>query len=122
MDVAAGTAGPKDGLDQFQEGDRLGAAEVRAKQVGVLANGAGQVAEDHAAGAPRRVEVVLGRRRRTQQRRLARQAGQRGATPLLLGGIGLVAFLWALKHRQYEDPEGDSQRILKTEWDDRPKP
>lgn len=41
---------------------------------------------------------------------------------LLLGGIGLVAFLWALKHRQYEDPEGDSQRILKTDWDDRPKP
>jgi cbb3-type cytochrome oxidase maturation protein len=33
-----------------------------------------------------------------------------------------VAFVWALKSRQYEDPEGDSQRILSSQWDDRPKP
>lgn len=41
---------------------------------------------------------------------------------LLLGGLGLAAFLWSLKTRQYEDPEGDAQRILNKEWDDRPKP
>jgi len=41
---------------------------------------------------------------------------------LLLGGLGLAAFLWALRSRQYEDPEGDSRRILSGEWDDRPKP
>ncbi len=41
---------------------------------------------------------------------------------LLLGGIGLVAFLWSLKHRQYDDPEGDANRILSSDWDDRPKP
>ena len=41
---------------------------------------------------------------------------------LSLGGIGLVAFLWALRHKQYDDPEGDSRRILSTDWDDHPKP
>lgn len=41
---------------------------------------------------------------------------------LLLGGIGLVAFLWSLKHRQYDDPEGDANRILSSDWDDHPKP
>ncbi|MBC7141446.1 MAG: cbb3-type cytochrome oxidase assembly protein CcoS [Rhodobacteraceae bacterium] len=41
---------------------------------------------------------------------------------LLLGGIGLAAFLWSLKHRQYDDPEGDANRILSTDWDDHPKP
>ncbi|WP_134725716.1 cbb3-type cytochrome oxidase assembly protein CcoS [Paracoccus luteus] len=39
-----------------------------------------------------------------------------------LGGLGLAAFLWALRHRQYDDPKGDAERILSTEWDDRPKP
>ncbi|AMY71968.1 cbb3-type cytochrome oxidase assembly protein CcoS [Frigidibacter mobilis] len=39
-----------------------------------------------------------------------------------LGGLGLAAFFWSLKDRQYDDPDGDSQRILSTEWDDRPKP
>lgn len=39
-----------------------------------------------------------------------------------LGGIGLAAFIWALRHRQYEDPEGDSQRILSDRYDKRPKP
>lgn len=39
-----------------------------------------------------------------------------------LGGLGLAAFLWALRNRQYEDPKGDAQRILSDEWDDRPKP
>jgi cbb3-type cytochrome oxidase maturation protein len=41
---------------------------------------------------------------------------------LALGLLGLVAFVWALRHRQYDDPEGDGQRILSREWDDRPKP
>jgi cbb3-type cytochrome oxidase maturation protein len=41
---------------------------------------------------------------------------------LLLGGIGLAAFFWALKNRQYEDPQGDANRILTKDWDDRPKP
>ncbi len=41
---------------------------------------------------------------------------------LFLGGIGLAAFLWSLKNRQYEDPQGDANRILTKDWDDRPKP
>ena len=41
---------------------------------------------------------------------------------LLLGGLGLLAFLWALRNRQYDDPKGDAERILSDEWDDRPKP
>lgn len=43
-------------------------------------------------------------------------------TSLFLGGLGLAAFFWSIRHRQYEDPEGDSQRILSDDWDDRPKP
>lgn len=31
---------------------------------------------------------------------------------LLLGGLGLAAFLWALKSGQYEDMEGAANRIL----------
>ena len=31
---------------------------------------------------------------------------------LLLGGLGLVACVWTLRHRQYEDLEGDAARIL----------
>jgi cbb3-type cytochrome oxidase maturation protein len=31
---------------------------------------------------------------------------------LLLGGIGLAAFLWSLKTDQWSDPEGDAARIL----------
>ena len=41
---------------------------------------------------------------------------------LLLGGAGLVGFVWSLMHRQYDDPQGDAARILNKEWDDRPKP
>ena len=40
---------------------------------------------------------------------------------LLLGGLGLVAFYWALKHGQFDDPEGDSQRFLSSDYDDKPK-
>jgi len=41
---------------------------------------------------------------------------------LILGGVGLAAFFWTLRARQYDDPEGDARRILTEEWDDRPKP
>ncbi len=40
---------------------------------------------------------------------------------LLLGGIGLVAFFWAMKTRQFDDPQGDANRILTKDWDDKPK-
>ncbi|MBV1925801.1 MAG: cbb3-type cytochrome oxidase assembly protein CcoS [Rhodobacteraceae bacterium] len=41
---------------------------------------------------------------------------------LILGVLGLVAFVYTVKSRQYDDPEGDSRRILSGEWDDKPKP
>ncbi len=41
---------------------------------------------------------------------------------LFLGAVGLVAFIWTLKTRQYDDPEGDAQRILRSDYDDYPKP
>ena len=31
---------------------------------------------------------------------------------LILGGMGIVAFLWTVRHNQYEDIEGDATRIL----------
>mgnify|MGYP001025910416 CR=1 FL=1 len=40
---------------------------------------------------------------------------------LFLGGLGLAGFFWALKKGQFEDPEGDSRRILNPEYDDKPK-
>ena len=40
---------------------------------------------------------------------------------LCLGGLGLAAFFWTLKTRQYDDPEGDANRILTTDFDDKPK-
>ncbi|WP_375688683.1 cbb3-type cytochrome oxidase assembly protein CcoS [Pseudooceanicola sp. LIPI14-2-Ac024] len=42
-------------------------------------------------------------------------------TSLFLGAIGLVAFLYTVKSNQYDDPEGDSHRILSDQWDDKPK-
>ncbi len=39
---------------------------------------------------------------------------------LFLGTLGLVAFFWTLKSHQYDDPDGDSQRILSDKWDDAP--
>ncbi|WP_375568811.1 cbb3-type cytochrome oxidase assembly protein CcoS [Seohaeicola saemankumensis] len=41
---------------------------------------------------------------------------------LLLGGVGLVAFLYTVRSNQYDDPEGDARRILNNDWDDHPKP
>jgi len=40
---------------------------------------------------------------------------------LALGAIGLIAFVYTVKSNQYDDPEGDSRRILSDEWDDHPK-
>lgn len=40
---------------------------------------------------------------------------------LILGGLGLVGFLYTLKSRQYDDPDGDSRRILNDTWDEHPK-
>lgn len=31
---------------------------------------------------------------------------------LILGGLGLLAFMWSLKARQYDDPMGHAARIL----------
>ena len=41
---------------------------------------------------------------------------------LILGAVGLVAFVYTVRTNQYDDPEGDSRRILSDEWDDHPKP
>ncbi|MGX0977808.1 cbb3-type cytochrome oxidase maturation protein [Roseovarius sp. MBR-51] len=41
---------------------------------------------------------------------------------LILGGVGLVAFIYTVRSNQYDDPEGDSRRILSDDWDDHPKP
>ncbi|MGY3439241.1 MULTISPECIES: cbb3-type cytochrome oxidase assembly protein CcoS [unclassified Marinovum] len=41
---------------------------------------------------------------------------------LLLGIVGLVAFLFTVRARQYDDPEGNARRILNDQWDDAPKP
>ena len=31
---------------------------------------------------------------------------------LVIGGLGLAAFFWALRNGQFEDPEGNAARIL----------
>lgn len=41
---------------------------------------------------------------------------------LILGGVGLLGFIYTVCTNQYDDPEGDAERILSDEWDDRPKP
>jgi len=40
---------------------------------------------------------------------------------LFLGGLGLLAFVFMLRSGQYDDPDGDSQRILSDDYDDKPK-
>ena len=37
-----------------------------------------------------------------------------------LGALGLVAFFWTVKSNQYDDPEGDANRILSDRFDDEP--
>ncbi len=41
---------------------------------------------------------------------------------LILGGIGLVAFIYTVRSDQYDDPEGNARRILSGEYDEHPKP
>ncbi len=41
---------------------------------------------------------------------------------LVLGGIGLGAFLWALRNGQYDDLEGAARRILLDDVDSDRKP
>ena len=40
---------------------------------------------------------------------------------LLLGGLGLAGFFWMLRKGQFDDPEGDANRILSDDYDDAPK-
>ena len=40
---------------------------------------------------------------------------------LLLGGVGLLAFIFTVKSKQYDDPEGNAARILNDDYDDKPK-
>ncbi len=40
---------------------------------------------------------------------------------VFLGGMGLLFFVYTVRSRQYEDPEGDAHRILSGEYDDKPK-
>lgn len=39
-----------------------------------------------------------------------------------LGGLGLAAFFWSLRANQYDDPDGQSQRMLSDRYDDAPRP
>jgi cbb3-type cytochrome oxidase maturation protein len=39
---------------------------------------------------------------------------------LLIALISLVAFLWTVRNRQYEDPAGDAARILSGDYDEAP--
>nr|WP_319248191.1 cbb3-type cytochrome oxidase assembly protein CcoS [uncultured Celeribacter sp.] len=41
---------------------------------------------------------------------------------IFLGGLGLAGFFWSIRSRQYDDPDGDANRILTGEYDDHPKP
>jgi cbb3-type cytochrome oxidase maturation protein len=40
---------------------------------------------------------------------------------LLLGGIGLAAFLWSLRSGQYDDLDGAAMRILQDDPEDKPR-
>ncbi|SFJ86277.1 cbb3-type cytochrome oxidase assembly protein CcoS [Celeribacter neptunius] len=40
---------------------------------------------------------------------------------IFLGGLGLAGFFWSIRSRQYDDPDGDANRILTGEYDDHPK-
>ena len=39
---------------------------------------------------------------------------------IFLGVVGLGGFIWTLCTNQYDDPEGDSRRILSDTYDDHP--
>jgi cbb3-type cytochrome oxidase maturation protein len=40
---------------------------------------------------------------------------------LFLGGLGRVAFFWFIRSQQFDDPQGDAERILSTDYDDHPR-
>ena len=40
---------------------------------------------------------------------------------LALGALGLGFFFWLLRRGQFDDPEGDANRILRDDYDDHPK-
>ena len=40
---------------------------------------------------------------------------------LVLSVLGLVAFLWSLRNRQYDDLEGEAWRILLEDEDNKPE-
>ena len=40
---------------------------------------------------------------------------------LFLGAVGLVAFWWMLRRGQFDDTDGDANRILRDDYDDHPK-
>lgn len=39
-----------------------------------------------------------------------------------MGLIGLIAFVWALRHDQFDDPDGNAHRVLMRESRDTPIP
>jgi len=39
---------------------------------------------------------------------------------LLLGLLGLAAFVWSVRDNQYDDPEGEAHRILDQRFDNEP--
>jgi len=39
---------------------------------------------------------------------------------VLIGLVALAAFLWLLRHDQFDDPEGHANRILSDRYDDHP--
>lgn len=39
---------------------------------------------------------------------------------LIMGGLWLAGFMWALKSGQFEDPEGSANRILRDDTDHLP--
>jgi cbb3-type cytochrome oxidase maturation protein len=41
---------------------------------------------------------------------------------LVMGGLGLAAFFWAMRRQQFADPQGDASRILCKDWDEHPMP
>lgn len=40
---------------------------------------------------------------------------------LLLGAVGLAAFLWSIRSNQYDDMDGHAHRILSDRYDDSPE-
>ena len=38
----------------------------------------------------------------------------------IMGGAGLLAFIWSLRNGQYDDPDGAAARILLDDNDDSP--